>query len=195
MQSNQQETVPAFRYAVSNTGPMLSVFQSEQTDLLKFLYDRIYIPTSELAEYRKHGAETLIWELLDCGFVVVCELNQAEKEEAKRISEEIANHHFTKDKLPQNHYPEAEAMVLASRPELETPEILLDERAAREIAKVHGLPIIGFAGLLIRACQAKLMTPEEVREIMLKCVALGTHYAEAFIENIYKRLQEYLNEP
>jgi len=174
---------------------MLSVFQSEQTELLKLLYDRIYIPASELAEYAKHGAEALIRELLDNGFVVVCELNQIEKEEAKRISEKIAALPLTKDKIAQNHYPEAEAMVLASRAELEKPEILLDERAAREVAKARGLSVIGFAGLLIRVCKAQQLTPEEVREIMLKCVSLGTHYAQEFIENIYRQLQEERHEP
>ena len=169
---------------------MLSVFQSEQTELLKLLYDRIYIPASELAEYAKHGAEALIRELINNGFVVVCELNQIEKEEAKRISEKIATLPLTKDKIAQNHYPEAEAMVLASRAELENPEILLDERAAREVAKAGGLSVIGFAGLLIRACKARQMTPERVREIMLQCVSLGTHYAAVFIEDIYRRLQE-----
>lgn len=195
MQSVQRETVPLSRHAVSNTGPMLSVFQSEQTDLLKSFYDRIYIPTSELAEYTQHGAETSIRELIDSGFVVVSELNHMEKEEAKRISEEIANHDLTKDKLPLNHYPEAEAMVLASRAELENPEILLDERAAREVAKARGLSVIGFAGLLIRVCKMQQLTPDEVREIMLKCVSLGTHYAEAFIESIYRQLQEEHREP
>jgi hypothetical protein len=32
--------------------------------------------------------------------------------------------------------------------------------------------------------------PEEVRDIMLKCVSLGTHYASQFIEGIYRRLIE-----
>lgn len=186
--------LPSLKCAVSNTGPMLSIFQSEQTDLLKTLYDRIYIPASELAEYAKHGAEALIRELINNGFVIVCELNQIEKEEAKRISEKIATLPLTKDKIAQNHYPEAEAMVLASRAEFENPEILLDERAAREVAKARGLSVIGFAGLLIRVCKAQQLTPEEVREIMLKCVSLGTHYAEVFIENICRQLKEERHE-
>jgi len=190
MPSLQRELLSSPKCAVSNTGLMLSVFQSEQIELLKSLYDRIYIPASELAEYAKHGAEALIRELINNGFVVVCELNQIEKEEAKRISEKIATLPLTKDKIAQNHYPEAEAMVLASRAELENPEILLDERAAREVAKAGGLSVIGFAGLLIRACKARQMTPERVREIMLQCVSLGTHYAAVFIEDIYRRLQE-----
>ncbi|MFQ6040637.1 MAG: hypothetical protein ACE5PV_07255 [Candidatus Poribacteria bacterium] len=178
------------RCAVSNTGPMLSAFQSEQTGLLRALYDRIYIPDSTLSEYEKHGASTLIKEFIDSGFVVVFHLTESEKETARRLSEEIANHPSTKDKQPQNHYPEAEAMVLVSRSELSKFDILLDEQAAREVARKHGLSIIGFAGLLIRACQAGHITPEEVRDTMFTCQSLGTHYATNFIEGIYNRLKE-----
>lgn len=176
--------------AVSNTGPMLSIFQSEQVALLKSLYDRIYIPASTLAEFTKHGAGALIQELIDTGFIVVCELSESEKETAKRISEEIAAHPLTKDKGAQNHYPEAEAMVLMGRMELLAPEILLDEQAAREVARAHRLSFIGFPGLLIRACKAGQMTPEDVRDILVKCVSFGTHYASHFIEGIYRRLKE-----
>lgn len=176
--------------AVSNTGPMLSVFQSEQVALLKSLYNRLYIPASTLAEFTKHGTGALVQELINTGFVVVCELSEIEKETAKRISEEIAAHPLTKDKVAQNHYPEAEAMALIDRTELQASEILLDEQAAREVAKAHGLPIIGFPGLLIRACKAGHLTPEDVRDILLKCVSLGTHYANHFIEAIYRRLKE-----
>ena len=194
MELSQRELTIPLKCVVSNTGPMLSVFQSKQVNFLKALYDRIYIPTSELLEYAKHGAAQAIQELIDSGFVVVSELNEAEKETAKRISREIANHPLAKDKVPQNHYPEAEAMVLMSRTGLQASQILLDELAAREVAKTHGLSVIGFAGLLIRACHSRQITPGEVREIMLTCVSRGTHYAANFIEGIYQRLKEELHE-
>jgi len=95
----------SLKCAVSNTGPLLSVFQSGQAGLLKSLYDRIYIPASTLAEHTKHGAGALIQELIDAGFVVVCESSEIEKEAAKRISEEIAAHPLTKDQMSQNITP------------------------------------------------------------------------------------------
>jgi predicted nucleic acid-binding protein len=178
--------------AVSNTGPMISVFQSDQVELLKSLYDRIYIPNSALPEYTKHGAEALIKELIGVGYMAVCELSGTEKEAAKQISEEIANHPLTMDRIPQNHYAEAEAMVLMNRPELQALEILLDEQAAREVARKHGLSVIGFAGVLVRACKEGRITPEAVRDILCKCRSLGTHYAKEFIKSIYARLKEEL---
>lgn len=103
------------KYAISNTGPMISAFQSGQVELLKKFYDKIYIPFSELSEYEKHGAGDIIKELIDSEFIVVCELTESEKEIAKKISEEIADNSLSKNKNPQNHYSEAEAMVLMQR--------------------------------------------------------------------------------
>ncbi len=189
-ESTEQPSVLPLKCAVSNTGPMISVFQSEQVDLLMSLYDRIYIPSSALPEYTKHGADALIEELIAIGYIVVCELSETEKQEAKQVSEEIANDPLTKDRVPQNHYAEAEAMALMRRPEFQGLEILLDEQAARKVARTLGLSVIGFAGVLIRACKEGQITSDAVREILFRCQSLGTHYATNFIEGIYKRLKE-----
>ena len=177
---------------VSDTGPMLSVFQAEQTKLLLSLYDRLYIPSGALPEYIKHKAQAELDELIRLKFVTVCELAKSEKGLAWQIAQEIAKHPLTKDKLAQNHYAEAEAMVLMNRPDLDAVEMLVDELAAREIAKKRGIPFVGFAGILIRACKTKQIEPEQVRFILLKCQSLGTHYATEFIEGIYSRLKREL---
>lgn len=179
----------SLKCAVCNTGPMISVFQSDQIELLKTLYDKIYIPASELPEYEKHGAYALIKALIDSGFVVVYNLTDAEKDIAIKLSEEIANQTFTKDKEPQNHYPEAEAMVLMQRENLGAIEILLDELAARYVAKKYGISVVGFPGILVRACKKGLITPEEVKDILLKCQRQGTHYSNHFIETVYNSLR------
>jgi len=56
--------------------------------------------------------------------------------------------------------------------------------------RFYGLVVVGFAGILVRACKVGHLTPEGVRDIMLKCASLGTHYANHFIEGVYQRLQE-----
>jgi len=168
---------------------MLSAFQSKQIGLLQSLYNRIYIPDSTLPEYEKHGAGTLIKELIDSGFVVICYLTEAEKEIARRLSEEIANHPLAKDKEPQNHYPESEAMVLMMRETISAAEILLDELAAREVAEQYGMSISGFPGILIRACHRGAITPEDVKEILLKCQQEGTNYSNRLIEIVYNAVR------
>ena len=181
--------ITQLRCAISNTGPMLSAFQSEQTGLLRLLYDKIYIPDSTLPEYEKHGAGTLIKELIDSGFVVVCHLTEAEKDTVRQLSEEIANHPLTKDKEPQNHYPEAETMALMMRESIFATEILLDEFAAREIAQKYGMPMAGFPSILIIACRRGAITPEEVKKILIKCQQKGTHYSNRLIEIVYNAVR------
>lgn len=77
-----------------------------------------------------------------------------------------------------------------SRAELGARELLLDELAARMIAQERGIAVIGFAGVLIRASQQSLLSAEDVRAILLLCQPQGTHYSNAFIAAVYRRLKE-----
>jgi len=162
----------ALRTVVSNTGPLISAFQSNRVDILLQLYDLIVIPDSELAEFKKHGATKEINKLIEAETVVVHALTDTEKTIAKEISEAIASSRHTKDKIAMHHYPEAEAMVLMNRPSLSVQEILLDELAARDIAKQRRIPVIGFAGVLIRACQRGLLSAEAIRDSLTLCQKL-----------------------
>jgi predicted nucleic acid-binding protein len=145
---------------VSDTGPMISALQCGRVDILRQFYDVIHIPASELPEYQQHEAKEEIQELIDVQFIVVHDdLTALEKEEAQQISKEIALSTQSRDKEPMHHYPEAEAMVLMSRMELKAVELLLDELAAREVARRRGISIVGFPGVLIRACQQGLTLP------------------------------------
>jgi hypothetical protein len=80
-------------------------------------------------------------------------------------------------------------MVLMERADLQAVELLLDEAAAREVAQRRGIPIVGFPGILIRACRQGLIGPEEVRDALKECQRQGTHYSNRFIEEIYNRLR------
>lgn len=180
----------ALRVAVSNTGPLISAFQSGRVDILRQLYDAILIPDTELAEFEKHGAGDEIGELIACGFVVVHALTDAEQQAARAIADAIARSLFSKDREAAHHYPEAEAMVLMSRSASPAREILLDELAARAIAQERGAPVVGFAGVLIRASWQGLLSAESVRDALVMCQRQGTHYSDQFIAEVYRRLKE-----
>ena len=136
------------------------------------------------------GAAKELDELINVGFVVVLTLTDDEKETAQEIAEAIALSPLTKDKVVKNHYPEAEAIALMGRTELYAQEILLDELAARAIATERGVPIVGFAGILIRASQRGLLSIEDVRDALISCQQQGTHYSNRFIDQVYRRLKE-----
>lgn len=177
------------RAVVSNTGPLISALQCNCIHILLQFYDQIHIPADELVEYEKHGAGQEIQTLLDSGIMLVHkDLTIYEKEVAKAISEEIAATHATKDKDPAHHLPESQAIVLMQRSNLGAVELLIDEMAAREVARSRGVPIIGFPGILIRACQQGMMSPEEVKSNLEECQRQGTHYSPRLIDDIYHKL-------
>jgi predicted nucleic acid-binding protein len=180
-----------FRIAVSNTGPLISAFQCGRMDILRQLYDAIHIPLSVLTELTEHGAGSEIRDLVRVGFLVVHDdFTEEERGEARAIAEAIVKSPKSRNKNPSHHLSEAETTALASRKDLAAIEVLLDESIAREVAGQRGVPVIGFPGILIRACKQGLILPEEAREALSECRRQGTHYGAAFIERIYNRLWE-----
>jgi len=157
--------------------------------ILHQLYDQIHIPADELEEYEKHCAAEEVQVLMETSFLVVHrDFTTSEKEVAKAIAEEIAGYHATRDKDPTHHLPESEAIVLMLRSDLGAVELLIDE-AAREAAQQRDVPIIGFPGILIRACQQGMMEPEDVKSTLEECLRQGAHYSPRLINEVYSRLK------
>ena len=66
----------------------------------------------------------------------------------------------------RNHLPEAEAMTLTHhRPHLMIDQILLDQKAARQVAQELGLSLTGFPGVLGRAGLDGVLTQEAIRHL------------------------------
>ena len=178
------------RVAVSNTGPLISALQSYCMHILFQFYDQIHIPADEIPEYRKNGADPEIKKLLETGFLVVRQdFVPEEIDVAKAIAAEIANHRATRDKNPQHHLPESFAIVLMLRSNSQAEELLIDELAARDVARLRKVPIIGFPGILIRACRQRIMEPEDVLSALEECQKQGTHYSPKLINEIYSNLK------
>lgn len=72
-------------------------------------------------------------------------------------------------------------VVMQQRPELLIDQILLDERAARSVARSMGLSLPGFPGMVGRAGQDGLLTAAEIRQILETCRRQGTRYGAALI--------------
>lgn len=77
---------------------------------------------------------------------------------------------------------------IMERNSLGAAELLIDELSAREAAKRRGVPIIGFPGILIRACQQGIMSPDDVKSALDECRKQGTHYSSKLIDEIFNRL-------
>ena len=168
-----------------NTGPLISAFQCGQVDLLKRYFKMIYIAPSQVAEFEKHGAGEELADLIREGFVMLAEpLTADEKERAETLARRIAVQPLSGDPDYRNHLPEAEAMVVAARPELGCTLILLDELAARAVAEEERLRITGFPGVAGRAGMDGLLTKDDIRHLLSLCQQQGTHYSNQLIEHV-----------
>jgi predicted nucleic acid-binding protein len=174
---------PGATHAISDTGPLISIFQSNSLDLVTTLFPVIHIPPMCVEELIRHG-----WgeSLQSAGSRVESHfLAQSEEEMAQTIARQIAFHPLSRDPVVDNHLGEAQAMALAARPEFVNDVLLLDELAARVVAEEIGLTLSGFAGVLLVAVQEGLLTANELKERLEACRRQGTHYSEAFIEQVY----------
>ena len=174
---------PGTTHAISDTGPLISIFQSDSLDLVTTLVPMIHIPPACVEELIRHGWGEALHSARS--WIETRFLTEVEKETAWTIARTIAFHPLSRDSVPDNHLGEAQAMALATRPEFANDVLLLDELAARAIAEEMGLALSGFAGVLLVAVQEELLTAEELRERLKTCQAQGTHYSEAFIEQVY----------
>ena len=189
MAQNQAITrLPGVTYAVSNTGPLISAFQSNSFELLTQIFAEIHTSPVCVTELIKHGWDEAI-NTASLKLITLI-LTSGEEEQALRISEQIAQHPKTGDPLAINHLGEAQAMVLALRPEYQNDVLLLDELVARTVAKQLNLRLSGFPGVLLLAVQGGLISAEDLRERLEQCRAQGTHYGATFIQQVYKMAQQ-----
>jgi predicted nucleic acid-binding protein len=175
---------PGATHAIGDTGPLISIFQSDSLDLVTTLLPVIHIPPLCGEELVRHG-----WgeSLQSAGSRIESHfLSQAEEEMAWTIAQQIAFHPLSRDPVPDNHLGEAQAIALAARPEFANDVLLLDELAARAVAEEMGLTLLGFAGVLLAAVQGGLLlTADELKKRLESCQRQGTHYSETFIEQVY----------
>lgn len=171
-----------------NTGPLIAAFQCGRVDLLRRYFKTIYIAPLQVTEFKGHGAGEELDALIQEGLVIVAEpLTADERKRAEALACRIAAHPSSGDPDYHRHLPEAEALVMVARPELECARILLDELAARAVAEEEGLSVTGFPGVVGQAGLAGLLTGNEIRRLLGLCKRQGTHYSDGLIEHVAKR--------
>ena len=175
-------------YAIGDTGPLISAFQSESVKLLTHIFPTILVSTTCVTELKHHG-----WteELESAGSrIIPVSLTADEQQQALTFAKRIAQHPATHTLIAEEHLGEAEAIVLALRTEHQNDVLLVDELAARAVAKQAGVKLSGFAGVLLLAAQTKLISAEDLKTRLEMCREQGTHYGVSFIENIYNMAKQ-----
>lgn len=175
-------------FVLSDTGPLVSAFQSDSFDLLNALVGTIHTTSTCLAELIeadwREQVQAAGARLVQIG------LTESETARARQFAEQIAQHPATKMRDPAHHLGEAEIIALAQRAEMRDAIIWLDEHAAREVAADAGLTVSGFAGALLVAVEAGLVNSAQVKNRLERCRQLGTHYSHELIERVYRAAKE-----
>ena len=173
--------------AISDTGPLISIFQSNSLDIVIALVGQVYSTPTCVVELHNHGYAEAFAN--GGSSISVRTLTAIEARQAFTFAQQIAADPLSKDSDPRNHLGEAEAMALALRPQFIGEPLVIDERSARAVAKRAGFHVTGFAGLLLSAIGVGLLSAEQVKQRLEACRHQGTHYSEKFVEEIYQSAQ------
>ncbi len=176
--------LPGATYAISDTGPLISCFQSDSFHLFAQIFTEIHLPPVCLKELQEHGWGEYVKTAMPR--LVIIDLMPYEEQQADIVAERIANHMDSHDPVAETHLGEAQAIILALREEYQNDLLLMDELAARAIAKEEGIKLSGFPGVLLMATQTAIISAEDMRKRLELCQAQGTHYSSKFIQQVYK---------
>ena len=114
---------PSGTIAISNTGPLISVFQSDSFELLREIFTEVWISAVCRSELIRHGWADAI-EAAGSDLVII-ELTTDEEQIALSIAEQIAQHPDTNDPVAENHLGEAQVITVAMRTEHQDDLLLL----------------------------------------------------------------------
>jgi predicted nucleic acid-binding protein len=187
-QGQRVTRLPGATYAISDTGPLISAFQSDSFVLLTQILAEIHVPAACADELAEHGWEDEIRAALPK--LVVVQLTLGEEQRALAVAKQIAQHPDTNDSVVENHLGEAQAIVVALRSDYQDDLLLLDELAARAIARQMSIRLSGFPGVLLLAARGGLISAEELKARLEKCRAHGTHYGAALIRQVYEMAKQ-----
>ncbi len=156
------------RKVVSNTTPLIALADIGQLDLLRKLYEEIYIPESVFKEIQSEPAKTAV----------------ASSKWIKIITiEKIEERKLFRAKL---HTGEVDVMILAE--EMKADLLLMDDNAAKKTAKFLGMNVTGTLGVLIRAKREGYITA--VKPLLDALTADGLYISEI----VYNQVLEVAGE-
>ena len=139
---------------VSDTSPLSNLFIIGRLELLHQLFEKIVVPTAvmnELLELEKRGIDLSL--IRNAPWIEVVEVKH--KDSIQKLLIDLDR-------------GEAEAIVLAES--MHADWLLIDETKGRNIAKLHGLRIVGLLGILLLAKEKRLISNVKplITELIIK---------------------------
>lgn len=141
------------RKVVSNTTPLIALADIGQLDLLRQLYEEIYVPIAVMNEIESEPARTLVD---NAPWIKKLSITATDQKALFRS---------------RLHAGEVEAIILAG--EIGADLMIMDDNAAKKTAKYLGLNVTGSLGILVKA--KKMGYIEKVSTLMDKLIEDGLY--------------------
>ena len=156
---------------VINTSPWIALSICGKTELLKQLYEEVYMPVGVKEEILTGGKEKVgVAELRKSSWLKVEEVTDIEKLKL----------------LYELDRGEAEVIILAKEKKIR--EVLIDEKVARMQAKILELEVVGTLSLLLRAKKKGLLS--EIKPLIEKMLQRGIWIRSKIIKGMLKEAGE-----
>lgn len=156
---------------VVNASPWIALSICGQTSLLNKLYNEVYIPYGVKDEIMAGGKHDIgVKELKTSPWLKIEKVSDIGKLEL----------------LYELEQGEAEVIVLAKEKGIK--HVLIDEKIARQQAKIFGLKVIGTLGLLLKAKKKGLLS--SIRPLIIKILDNGIWIKEEVVDGILRDASE-----
>ena len=171
--------------AVSNSSPLIWLSKIGRINLLKSLYDKVYIPEEVYREVVTRGLKEgfsdalIVKECIKQGWIKVSRLNEEEVELCRRIMEHAA----------EIHHGEAQAILLARKMDA---LLLMDESCGRTLAEAWGLKVKGTIYVIMKALREGLMDKNEAREAVVSLVNKGFRIEPKMLTRILREIERFV---
>lgn len=160
---------------IADTAPIISLLKINRLNLLKELFEIVFIPEAvydELTNNKKYELEAQT--IINSDFIHKKEISD---NEAAYILEDTVS-------LDKG---ESEAIILFR--ELKAQLLLIDERRGREVAEKFKIPISGTIGILLKALEKNLLTNQQIFEYLDTLQQENRRFSSKLINLVRKHLK------
>ena len=165
------------RTIITNTSPIIALSMLGRLPLLWELFDKVYVPTAVIHELTSSAHES------DYGRKEILEVIKEEKVIAYSVNDELLVHRM----FGKLHNGELETIIGGK--ELDVDFVLIDEKAARNMAKTFFLTPIGSLGILrLAKTQGKI---DKIKPYMDTLIANDYRIGKAIYEQVLKLEDEW----
>ncbi len=165
---------------ISNSSPLIIFGKINQLELLKKVFKNIVISESVYKEVVEKGKEKNASESF-----LIDDYIKIGKFEVKRLSKKFKERTNALFKIYRSlDYGEAETIGLALQEKEKN--VLIDEKIARDVAKLHGLFPLGTLGILLLAFKKKLIKEKEVEKLVNEILLTDFRISGNLIQEFWK---------